>query len=314
MKKGKKILLFLLTALVVACLFLFFLYYQPDIPVELLKEKYATGKSQFVSLGGMNVHYRDEGPEGDSSPLVLLHGTASSLFTWDACTEAWHKDHRVIRMDLPAFGLTGPNPDQDYSIHAYVTFLHSFLKKRNVSQCYLAGNSLGGLIAFHFSATYPDMVKKLILIDPAGYPIHNAKGSLAFRLGRIPIINNLLTVITPFSIVRKSVEDAYGNKTLVTDELVKQYQDMACREGNRKALLIRLTHEQQGDTTLVQQVTMPTLIVWGSLDQLIPVDHAYKFQRDLPLDSLVILSDVGHVPMEEAPQLVIPLVEKFIQE
>jgi pimeloyl-ACP methyl ester carboxylesterase len=59
---------------------------------------------------------------------------------------------------------------------------------------------------------------------------------------------------------------------------------------------------------------MPTLIVWGSLDQLIPVDHAYKFQRDLPLDSLVILSNVGHVPMEEAPQLVIPLVEKFIQE
>jgi pimeloyl-ACP methyl ester carboxylesterase len=288
-------------------------FYQPDIPVDQLKEKYAVPPSQFVALGGMNVHYRDEGPAGDTIPIVLLHGTSSSLLTWDACTKEWSKEHRVIRMDLPGFGLTGPNPEQDYSIESYAAFVNSFLQKRNVTQCYLAGNSLGGLIAFHFAATYPDKVRKVILIDPAGYPIQNAKGSLAFTLGRIPVLKNILTIITPTFIVRKSLEDVYGNKNLITDVLVEQYRDMACREGNRDALLVRLSMDQAGDTTLVSKLNMPTLVIWGTLDQLIPLDNAYKFQRDLPMDTLAILQGVGHVPMEETPELVIPLVSRFIK-
>lgn len=309
----KKFILFGLGIILFFFVVLLTAFYQPDIPVDQLKEKYANGSSQFIPLAGMNVHFRDEGPSADTIPLVLLHGTSSSLLTWDACSKEWIKDHRVIRMDLPGFGLTGPNPEQDYSIESYVEFLNSFLQERNVTQCYLAGNSLGGLIAFYFAATYPDQVKKVILIDPAGYPIHNAKGSLAFTLGKIPVLKNLLTIITPISIVRKSLEDAYGNKSLVSDELVEQYRDMACREGNRKALLVRLQNDQSGDTTLVNKLTMPTLVIWGTLDQLIPVDNAYKFQRDLPVDTLAVLQHVGHVPMEETPELVIPIVNKFIK-
>jgi pimeloyl-ACP methyl ester carboxylesterase len=177
-----KILLYSSGAVLLLLAVLLIAFYQPDIPVNQLKEKYAVPPSQFVALGGMNVHFRDEGPAADTIPIVLLHGTSSSLLTWDACTKEWSKEHRVIRMDLPGFGLTGPNPEQDYSIQNYVAFVNSFLQERNVTQCYLAGNSLGGLIAFHFAATYPDKVKKIILIDPAGYPIQNAKGSLAFTL------------------------------------------------------------------------------------------------------------------------------------
>lgn len=311
MKKKIKIILFTSVGIIVFVLMM--TSYQPDIPVDRLKEKYAAAPSQFVSLLGMNVHFRDEGVSTDTIPLVLLHGTSSSLLTWNACAKEWSKNHRVISMDLPGFGLTGPNPEQDYSIENYVAFLNRFLQERNVTQCYLAGNSLGGLIAFHFAATHPDKVKKVILIDPAGYPIHNAKGSLAFTMGRIPVLKNLLTVFTPISIVRKSLEDVYGNKSLVTDALVEQYRDMAAREGNRKALLKRLQSDQAGDTTRVSQLTMPALVIWGSLDQLIPVENAYKFQRDLPIDTLAILQGVGHVPMEETPELVIPIVNRFIR-
>lgn len=313
MKKRYKLILFTLGMILFFMVLFLAAFYQPDIPVDQLKEKYANSSSQFISLGGMDVHFRDEGPTADTLPLVLLHGTSSSLLTWDACSKEWIKDHRVIRMDLPGFGLTGPNPEQDYSIKNYVAFLNSFLQERNVTQCYLAGNSLGGLIAFHFAAIYPEKVKRVILIDPAGYPIHNAKGSLAFTLGRIPVLKNILTIITPISIVRKSLEDAYGNKSLVNNELVEQYRDMACREGNRNALLIRLQNDQYGDTTLVSKLIMPTLVIWGASDQLIPVDNAYKFQRDLPADTLAILQNVGHVPMEETPELVIPLLKKFIK-
>lgn len=266
MKKKNRIILFTFAVVVLTIVISLVAFYQPDISVDLLKEKYAIGSSQFIPLRGMNVHLREEGPAHDTIPLVLLHGTSSSLLTWNACSKEWSKDHRVIRMDLPGFGLTGPHPENDYSIEAYVTFLKDFFRERNISQCYLAGNSLGGLIAFHFAAAYPEKVKKVILIDPAGYPIQNAKGTLAFTLGKIPVLKNLLTIITPMSIVRKSLEDVYGNKHLVTDELVEQYRDMFCREGNRDALISRLQEEQAGDTTLVSKLTMPAMIIWGSVD------------------------------------------------
>ena len=152
------------------------------------------------------------------------------------------------------------------------------------------------------------------MLDPAGYPVENAKGSLGFTLAKIPVVNRILTIATPRSIVRKSLEDVYRDKTLVTDELVEQYHEMTCRAGNRQALLFRLNGTQQGDTTIVSKVTKPTLIIWGSEDQLIPVTNAFKFQRDLPMDTLVVFPGVGHVPMEESPELVIPLVSKFIHK
>lgn len=301
-----------MSALVVLVSASLIIFYQPDIRVEVLKEKYAQSPSRFTTIMDMPVHFRDEGKSSDSIPLILLHGTSSSLHTWDSCTQAWITEHRVIRMDLPGFGLTGPNPTNDYSIGMYVDFLDYFLQQQHIAQCYLAGNSLGGLIAVNYAAAYPDKVKKVILLDPAGYPVENAKGSLGFTLGKIPVLNKLLTIVTPRNIVRQSLEDVYGNKALITDDLVEQYRDMTCREGNRKALLVRLTMNQNEDTIKVSSITMPTMIIWGSEDQLIPLANAYKFQRDLPMDTLVVLPGVGHVPMEERPELVIPLVSKFI--
>jgi pimeloyl-ACP methyl ester carboxylesterase len=312
MKKVFKFLAWLtgivLTVVIVSIIAL----YQPDIQVDALKEKYAGSSSKFMEISGMQVHYRDEGPSYDSVPLVLLHGTGASLLTWDACTADWVKSRRVIRMDLPAFGLTGPAPDDDYRIERYVDFLHRFLQKLQVSRCYLAGNSLGGLIAYSYAAAYPGDVQKLILLDAAGYPIENAKGNLAFNLGRTPVVKHLLKIVTPAAVVRKSLEDVYGNKALVTDALVEQYHDMACREGNRNALVIRLNNPQSGDTSVLPGIKIPTLVIWGDQDFLIPLANAFKFQRDLPIDTLVVLKGIGHVPMEESPGQVISLVKNFI--
>jgi pimeloyl-ACP methyl ester carboxylesterase len=308
MNKIFKIIGALLLVLVVLVAF----NYQADVPVEKLKPRYAQSPSQFMDLLGMQVHYRDEGPASDSLPIVLLHGTSSFLQTWDATAAVWVKSHRVIRMDLPGFGLTGPSPINDYSIEAYVSFVHSFLDKLGVKECFLAGNSLGGAIAFAYAAKYQTAVKKLILVDPAGYTITNAKGALAFKIARIPVVNQLFKIITPRNIVRKSLEDVYGNKALVTDSLVEVYRDMTIREGNRGAMLTRINLPQSSDTTLVKKITAPTLVIWGDQDQLIPVSHAYKFQRDLVNDTLAILKGIGHIPMEESPAIVAPMVAGFI--
>ena len=110
--KGLKLISIVILLLVIAILIFFG---HRDIPVEELKSKYANSESSFIALDGVNVHFRDEGNQNDSIPIVLLHGTASSLHTFDAWTNELKKTNRVVRLDLPAYGLTGPFPDGQFS-------------------------------------------------------------------------------------------------------------------------------------------------------------------------------------------------------
>src|ERR1035437_8070208 len=124
----------------------------PDRPVAELARRWAQAPSQFITLGGMQVHIRDEGPRTDSIPLVLLHGTSASLHTRDGWARALRGEHRVIRMDLPGFGLTGPSANNDYSIEAYLQFKLHLLDTFGVRRFSIAGNSLGAEIAWHVAA------------------------------------------------------------------------------------------------------------------------------------------------------------------
>ena len=141
------------------------LYWQNDIPVETLKKKYCNEQSKFIEINGQEIHYRDE---GSGYPLVLVHGTSSSLHTWDAWTNELKNDFRIIRMDIPAFGITGETKDRNYTIENYVKFIDAFTTALGVDTFYLAGNSLGGEITWNYAYSHPDRVKKIILIDAAG--------------------------------------------------------------------------------------------------------------------------------------------------
>src|SRR3984957_3716447 len=122
------------------------------LPLEALKARWAGPTSRFVDLDGMSVHYRDE---GSGPPVVLVHGTGSSLHTWDAWAAALSPSHRVVRLDLPAFGLTGPRPDGDYRLETYVEFLDRFAARLGLGRVALAGNSLGGGAALRVAAAHP---------------------------------------------------------------------------------------------------------------------------------------------------------------
>ena len=209
-------------------------------------------------------------------------------------------------MDLPAFGLTGPFLSRDYSISNYTTFLKEFLDSINIRQCILVGNSLGGEIAWRFALEEPLMAKKLILIDPGGYPVISKSVPIAFKLAKIPILNKFLTYITPRFLVRASVENVYFDKSKVSDSLVNRYFELSLRKGNRNAIIDRLrvsTTLTNGTKTYtsIKNIKKPTLIIWGSDDQLIPVENAYKFNNDITNSKLVVMQETGHVPMEEKP-------------
>lgn len=287
--------------------------YKSDLTLVELKDKYTNSESKFISIDGMQVHYRDEGIVDDSVPVVLIHGTSSSLHTWDSCATDLIKTNRVIRFDLPAFGLTGPNAENDYSIERYVKFVDDVLNKLSIKQCYIVGNSLGGNIAWNYAAVHPQKVKKMILLDASGFLFNTKKsGTLAFKIGRNPYLKNMLTFFTPRFGVEKSVKDAYYNDSKVTDDLVQRYMDCTRREGNRKALIVRLNQPFVDNTEALKKITTPTLIIWGDNDVVVPIECAYKFQAYLPNNKLIILKDEGHVVMEENPWKVLPLIHEWL--
>lgn len=315
MKLSNTILKATLLGIVILATVIVSLYGYRDIPLEELKTKYAPAPSAFISVKGMDVHFRDEGNSADSIPIVLLHGTGSSLHTFEDWTIQLKQDYRIIRMDLPAYGLTGPFPGRNYSIDNYVDFLLAFLKSAGVKKCVLAGNSLGGNIAWSFTLKYPAMVDKLILIDASGYPVKAQSLPLAFRIAQTPIIKNVLTFITPRFIAKSSVENVYADKNKVTEALVDRYFELTLRAGNRRAFVDKF--EMKKDSLApnnIKSIQQKTLLLWGGQDLLIPVEVAQQFHNDLPNDTLVIMPNVGHLPMEESPGQSLEAVVSFLKD
>ncbi|MBQ4819178.1 alpha/beta hydrolase [Aquimarina sp. MMG016] len=306
LRKKKVIFLLIITLLL---LFLYSLVVW-DIPVDELKLKYANQTSKFININGMDVHYRDE---GQGIPIVLIHGTGASLHTWNHWADGLTKNYRVIRMDLPAFGLTGPNPSSKYSIKAYTDFVNEFLSQLQVDSCYMVGNSLGGHIAWNFVADYPDKVKKLILIDASGYPSSSEKKTpWVFKLARTPVINSVVRYITPKSMVRKNLEQVYFDDQKITDELVDRYYDLMLREGNRQAFIDRIKTQHNSNVEKLKKVNAETLVLWGADDLWIPLQQGQGLVNELPNAELVILENTGHVPMEESPDESLFEVIKFL--
>jgi pimeloyl-ACP methyl ester carboxylesterase len=285
----------------------------PDVPVSALEARWATPPSTFIDLAGMKVHLRDEGPRGDPAPILLIHGTSASLHTWDGWARELKSNRRVISFDLPGFGLTGPSPDENYTISAYVRFVGLLLDKLGIEKCVIAGNSLGGNIAWSTAHAFPVRVEKLILVDSGGYPPKAASVPIGFRLARVPVINKLTSVFLPRALIRASLRNVYGDPAKVSPELVDHYFDMAVRAGNRRALIQRFEQSDFGaNAAKIAEVKAPTLIIWGGRDRLIPPDYSERFHRDITGSKLVIFDDLGHVPHEEDPQRTVDAAKAFL--
>jgi pimeloyl-ACP methyl ester carboxylesterase len=284
----------------------------PDKPVSALTARWAQPPSQFMEVDGMQVHVRDEGPRDDPMPILLLHGTSASLHTWDGWAQSLSGQRRVIRFDLPAFGLTGPNPNNDYSIAAYVHFVGGMADKLGVKKFVLVGNSLGGQIAWAAALALPQRVSKLVLVDAAGYPFQSSSVPIGFRIARIPGLRVLMEHVLPRGVIDSSVRNVYGDPSKVKPELIDRYYDLTLRAGNRHALAYRMDQRMSGDEAHIKELKLPTLILWGAKDKLIPLDNAQRFAADIQGSKLVIFDELGHVPHEEDVQKTVEAFKAFL--
>jgi pimeloyl-ACP methyl ester carboxylesterase len=280
-----------------------------DLPREALVARWGAPPSRFVALDGMQVHYRDE---GSGPAIVLLHGTSSSLHTWEGWAARLRQGNRVVRFDLPAFGLTGPSPARDYTIDAYVTFVDRLLDRLGVQSCALGGNSLGGAIAWKYALAHPQRVRALILVDAGGYPLTGAGPPIAFRIARWPVIPSLLARLDPRALVEDGVRRSYGDPARIEPGVVDRYYELALGPGNRTAFIDRMRSPIWGESARIRELRAPTLVMWGARDRLIPVDAARRFAADIPGAQVVVYDDLGHLPMEEDPARTAAAAERFL--
>jgi pimeloyl-ACP methyl ester carboxylesterase len=304
-------LLLMLSALAVA------LSRAPDRPVQSLVARWAPPPSDFIEVKGQVVHLRDVGPRGDPTPIVLLHGTAASLHTWEGWTAVLGKTRRVIAFDLPGFGLTGPfagsYAHDDYRGDTYARFVLDVMDALKVPRAVIGGNSLGGEVAWRAVSLAPQRFERLILVDASGYALAPDTVPLGFRIASIPVLNRIGEHLLPRALIAHSVAQVYGDPAKVTDAVVERYFELTLREGNRRALGLRMQQMEAGtQVERLKALKLPTLVLWGGNDRLIPPAMAQRFAADLGSAKVIVFDGLGHVPQEEDPARTVQPVLEFL--
>jgi pimeloyl-ACP methyl ester carboxylesterase len=283
--------------------------YTPDRPRAALEAKYLNAESEYLDVAGLRLHVRDTGSKA-APAVIMLHGFGASLHTWEPWAQALASDHRVIRFDLPGFGLTGADATADYTDTRSMQVLAALMDGLGLERASLIGNSIGGRIAWNFAARNPDRVDKLVLLAPDGF------ASPGFDYGKraeVPAMVKLMRYALPSFMVRQSLAPAYGDPTALTEALVTRYRDLMLAPGVRDAMILRMEQVVLEDPRpLLRRIRAPTLLLWGEKDAMIPASNAADYLQILPDARLVSFPGLGHVPHEEAPEETVEPVRRFL--
>ena len=301
-------LIFIVALLVVGALGGWYAIASRGVAPDLLEEKYLTIDDQFVDIGAARVRVRMEGPL--NAPVIIMnHGFTHSLETWNGWATALKNDYRIVRYDLGGHGLTGPDPDMRYAPVERAAFLKDLMDTLGIERAVVAGNSLGGLVAWRFASANPDRVDALVLIAPGVFSING----VADEPVPVPLPLRIFLMTAPKTGMKKAAKRVYGDDAKVTDAIVERMRDMIRRQGNGAALIDALEEFTMPDPTKeLQALATPSLIFWGTEDVIIPIEQGERMAALLPNAELVFLPGAGHVAQEEAPDETLRYVHEFL--
>ncbi|RFA24495.1 hypothetical protein CAI21_21385 [Alkalilimnicola ehrlichii] len=282
-----------------------------DSDPERVVARYATEASDFIEVDGARVHVQ---AEGEGPAVVLLHGVLASLHTWDDWADALREDYRVIRIDVPPFGLSEPLSDEWYDGEAMAAVLDAVLDHYRIDSAVFAGNSLGGYYAAYYAAKRPERVQALTLISPAGYP---QPLPAPLRLGAMPVVGKSFELAMPRFTVRGALMRLYAEPERVDDRIVERYflinrlpgQRSEAREVMRQMVALRDVEPEW-----VADIKQPTLLLWGEQDQWVKPELAQRWLADLAHGELIVYPDAGHVAMEEIPARTVADFRRFLAD
>jgi pimeloyl-ACP methyl ester carboxylesterase len=275
------------------------------IDTEIAHKKYMNEHSKFINVDGIRIHYREEGNLSGET-VVLLHGILSSLHTWDKWTEELKKEYRVIRFDLPGFGLSHLPLDKPLyeDVDNQWIFFNKVFKGLHIEKAHFVGNSLGGYLVWNYAVRYPEMVQSLTVIDPMGLP---QKMPSILKFAGNPLINPFTKIMYPKPLTYYNLNLLYGTPSRVTDEIRQRYSELAMIEGNKEhfAKFLRVNRNKFKDPHLsngISSLKMPVLVLWGEKDPWFLVEQAHKWKQLSPHSKVITYPTAGHMPMEEVAE------------
>jgi len=270
--------------------------------------KRAGVEPRYEDVDGLRVRYvrRGRGPA-----VVLLHGLGSSIYTWAEVIPAIAEDHDVVALDFPGFG--GSDIPPGLSASLYPATVLGLMNRLGIARATLVGNSLGGGVGVVLAARHPERVRRLVLIDSAGFNLEPSRRPLMLRLvGSAPVASLLELLPLRRLVVKAALRQVFYDRARVTPERVEEYLAPLVRPGAIPALRSLLSRvDGFGLPALIRDVRVPTLIVWGRQDRWVPVADADRFASAIPGSRKVVLEECGHVPQEERPAEVGHLLEEF---
>ncbi|MFT7773950.1 alpha/beta fold hydrolase [Roseateles sp.] len=296
-------LLTLLLLLAVAALVTFLWLRAPDLPAAELEARWATPADRYLDLGdGLRLHYRDEGP-AEAPVLVLLHGYGDSYATWEGWADGLRASHRVISLDLPGHGLTAAPAGTQIDREAQARLVMRVAEQLQLPPYVLAGNSMGGGVAWQVALLAPQTLRGLVLVDAAGWPMPSSTPSLAFRILGHPWGRAVLERIDNRPLIRQGLTAQVGDKSLISDQLVDRWALYQRYPGHRPILMSVAPGAQAPATAeRLAGLHLPTLVLHGEIDPILPLEHSRRFAAAIAGAELIVYPGIGHLPQREIPQ------------
>lgn len=282
-----------------------------SISLSELRQRYETSHSRYVRLDGVDLHIDDQ---GHGPVIVLVHGHYQSLRIWDQWAQTLAKDYRVIRIDMPPYGLSGPDNTGQYSPQRVERLIAMLAEREGLEHFSIGGISTGSAIAMRYSLQHSDQIESLILVNAPLVPIAPTLQPKSSATLSFLETNLFRPIYRPKAFYRYLLGRLIANKAVLTDELVEQTWDMHRKPGNQATLdqftsALRFEASDYGkrSQTTAQKlasVHVPTLVLWGGAGSMLPLSVGCDVKRTVGRADTVMISypDAGHFLPIEAPR------------
>jgi pimeloyl-ACP methyl ester carboxylesterase len=302
--------------LMIVALVVYGLYLRPNLTISKAeaKAKYSMPNSHFINFNGAEVHYTES---GSGFPVLMIHGFGGSSRDFLVLDSLMNDKYRVIRIDLPGFGLSDfPKQaagETDF-LKVYTSYFNFMLDTLHIDSCYVLGNSLGGMMAWNLALNRPDAVKKLVLFNSAGYEMQEVMKTANASLLQNKLVQQMVSRGAPQFAVKMGIQRVVYNPASLTAERLHRVTDLWNRDGNMNHLIAMAQSKEFPDENTIKNISCPTLIFWGKQDKIVNPKYAERFHNDIEGSSLVMYDSCGHVPMLERPNDVIEVLLPFLQQ
>jgi pimeloyl-ACP methyl ester carboxylesterase len=269
--------------------------------------------SRFAEVDGVQVHYQEAG-DNSASPLLLIHGFASSNLVWSkVLLQLSEAGFRVIAPDLLGYGYSGKPRHLDYTIASQAKMVIGLLKQLGIANIRLVGSSYGGAVAATIALDHPELVERLVLV---GAVTNNRPTRyMLMRLFGSPIIGDILSplVVGSRRLLRLRMKRVYDRHAWELDERRVQARHLPLRTRGTHRAIIRTVRRWDAERISrdAHLLVQPTLIIWGDNDREVPIADGERLQQEIPNSRLLVFRECGHLPHEEYPAEFTKLVSEF---